>query len=261
MKENIKFEFTIEKSDISSVCVSSFSHSGARTYQEDSFGYNGPFKAGYGGNAFCAVLSDGMGGLSNGDKVSSYAVSSYIKRLCALKTDNAVHKEFIRITNEVNNRVVSGGYGGGATVVALYCCHRGIFFCSTGDSRLYLFRGNALTQLTEDFDVLNRELGKVIDGIVTYTQADTHEERDNLTEFIGAGITLSPDVNIKPLIPQKGDRLLICSDGVYNALSEEELIYCLSADAATAAMGMESAIIEKAIPIQDNATAIVLEFR
>ncbi len=259
MKKELNFEFKINNSEISRISVGEFQSVGARPYQEDSYDYCS-FKTAKGEQGFCAVLSDGMGGLSNGDKVSGDTVSGYIKRLTRLSKDSDIHKSFISITNDINAQVVSGKYGGGATAVAVYCCPEGIFFCSTGDSRLYLFRNNAITQLTEDFDVINRELGKVIDGQLTYAEADANPERNNLVEFIGANKELSPDVNIKPLIPQKGDKLLICSDGVYNALSDREFIYCLNADAISAADTMKSGIADKAVPTQDNATAIILEF-
>lgn len=255
MENQLNFEFTIEKSDITGIAADSFKCTGSRPYQEDNCGFSLQNKK----KAFCAVLSDGMGGLSNGDKVSGYTVSSFIEQMSSIRGD--IPSELVRIINEINSEIVSRQYGGGATALAVYCCQKGVYFCSTGDSRLYLFRKGILTQLTEDFDVMNRELVFVINGEKTYDEAYSNPERDNLVEFIGANKQLSPDANVKPFVPLKGDKLLMCSDGVYNSLSEEDIIYCLGADATAAVLGLESAINEKALPNQDNGSAIVIEFR
>lgn len=69
-----------------------------------------------------------------------------------------------------------------------------------------------------------------------------------------------PDVNIRPLVPRSGDKLLICSDGVYNALSDEEMSLALYKPAQQAADALASAIINKNYTNQDNNTVVVLEF-
>ncbi len=261
MKKQMNFRFSFDSVADTDVSIASFQHTGTRSYQEDSFDFTGPQKTAFGSECFIAVLSDGMGGLSHGDTVSRYVVSSYIKLLSELKSEADIHKQFTAMTSAINNDIISGGTGGGATAVVVYCSRRGVFFCSTGDSRLYLFRNNTLTQLTEDFDVMNRELDKVIDGLATYSDAWNNHERDSLTEFIGANKQLSPDVNISPLTVQRGDKLLLCSDGVYNAVTEKELCGFLSMTPYYASAGMKNAINENKTPAQDNATAVVIEFR
>ena len=64
----------------------------------------------------------------------------------------------------------------------------------------------------------------------------------------------------KPLIPEKNDKLLMCSDGVYNALSSDELSEALSYPAGEAAVKIENLVISKGYSNQDNFTAVVLEF-
>lgn len=261
MDKQNNFRFSFDSVPETDVSIASFQHTGSRNYQEDSYDFTGPLKSASGDECFIAVLSDGMGGLSQGDKVSKYVVSSYIKLLSGLRSYKDIHKQFTAMTAAINNDIVKGGTGGGATAVAVYCCRKGVFFCSTGDSRLYLFRNSILTQLTEDADVMNRELIKVIDGLATYSDAYNNSERDSLTEFIGANKQLSPDVNIKPLEIQPGDKLLLCSDGVYNAIPEKDLSGFLSMTPHYASTGMKNAIDENKTPAQDNATAIVIEFR
>ncbi len=87
-----------------------------------------------------------------------------------------------------------------------------------------------------------------------------NEKKDSLVHYIGSKYEPNPDVNILPFIPRAGDKLLICSDGVYNALSYEEMALSLSCHAQDAANALMSAIISKNYENQDNNTAIVLEF-
>lgn len=61
-------------------------------------------------------------------------------------------------------------------------------------------------------------------------------------------------------MPRKGDKILICSDGVYNALPAAELLSALESPAAEAAELIEKMVLSKGYPDQDNFTAIVLEF-
>lgn len=69
-----------------------------------------------------------------------------------------------------------------------------------------------------------------------------------------------PDVNRIPLVPKCGDKLLICSDGVYNALTDEEMERALFHFAQDAANALADAILKKNYENQDNNTAVVLEF-
>ncbi len=67
-------------------------------------------------------------------------------------------------------------------------------------------------------------------------------------------------MNIRPLVPRSGDKVLICSDGVYNALTDKEMAAALSLPAQNAADSIASGIIGKNYSNQDNNTAVVLEF-
>lgn len=86
-------------------------------------------------------------------------------------------------------------------------------------------------------------------------------ERDSLTQFMGGGVNIQPDATRAPIRPESGDRLLICSDGVYNAVNEQTLLQSLTLSAAAAAEDILGRVLAKGYANQDNLTAAVLEFR
>ncbi len=258
MADKFSVSLRIFGSDVREISIGNGQNRGARDYQEDSFGYTPLNKAESEG--FVAVVADGMGGLSAGDKVSAYAVSSILKMRTTIEGNMPVHVKFRQMISTINREVVLGGSGGGCTFAAVFCRSDGIYWCSVGDSRIYILRNGMLYQLSEDGDYQNQLLDEVIAETLSFEEMLENEKKDSLVHYIGSKYEPNPDVNILPFIPRAGDKLLICSDGVYNALSYEEMALSLSCHAQDAANALMSAIISKNYENQDNNTAIVLEF-
>lgn len=258
MTNNFSVSLRVFGSDVKQISIGNGQSRGARDYQEDSFGYTPLDKAESEG--FVAVVADGMGGLSAGDKVSAYAVSAILNMRTAIEGNMPVHVKFRQMISVINREVVLGGTGGGCTFAAVFCRSDGIYWCSVGDSRIYIKRNNRLFQLSEDGDYQNQLLDQVIAKTLSYEDMLENEKKDALAQYIGNKNEPSPDVNIRPLKPRAGDRVLICSDGVYNALSDEEMVFALQYPAQDAANALMNAIVGKNYPNQDNNTAIVLEF-
>lgn len=258
MKQDYSVRLKIAQSDVKRIAIGNSQHRGARPYQEDSFGYTPLNKAEKDG--FVAVVADGMGGLSAGDKVSSYTVSALLEMRYQVSDMTPVPKRLRQMICAINDKVSSSGIGGGCTSAAVFCCAQGVFWCSVGDSRIYIRRDGMLFQLTEDGDHASDLLDEVIAGELTFDEMMCDEKKDSLVQYIGCGKTLSPDISISPLIPHSGDRLLICSDGVYNALTVGEMSRALELSAQQAADELLEKILGKNYTNQDNCTAVVLEF-
>lgn len=258
MADRFTVSLSISGSDINEIIIGNAQRRGARDYQEDSFGYTPLFKAGDEG--FAAVVADGMGGLSAGDQVSAYAVSAIIEMCSQIGSAAAVHTKFRQMISEINRKVVLGGSGGGCTAASVFCRGDGVYWCSVGDSRIYIFRNGMIFQLSEDGNFQNRLLDDVIAEKLTYESMADNDKKDSLVQYIGSKNEPEPDVNIFPLIPESGDKLLICSDGVYNALSQEEMSRALSVTAQEAADALIEEIVKKNYENQDNNTAVVIEF-
>ena len=254
----IKMKFN--GSDVKKIALGSVNNQGARNYQEDSFGFSSIDKNDVAQYGFTAIVADGMGGLSGGAQVSSYVVSSMLDMQMNREPDVPVHLHLANSLRLVNNSILASGMTGGSTAVVVTCLPAGIHWCTVGDSRVYLFRDGGITVMNEDSDYMNQLIEQVISGELTYEEAGENRKKDSLAQYMGYKGTLTPDVNAKPLIPKRNDKLLLCTDGVYNALTIMELTDALSKPASEAAELIESTVVAKGYSTQDNFTAVVLEF-
>lgn len=260
MAKGFFIRMRIAGSDVRRIALGSISNQGARGYQEDSFGFSSIDKKEVDKYGFTAIVADGMGGLSGGAQVSDYTVTAMLELQKTRDPQMPVHIHLSQSLCAINNSVLQSGLQGGSTAVAVMCLPCGVHWCTVGDSRVYLFRGDSLTAMNEDTDYLNRLIDKVISGEMTYEEAGEDSRKDALAQYIGYREGIIPDANTKPFTPQKNDKLLLCSDGVYNALSAAELKDALSKPAVDAAYDIESKVIAKGYTNQDNFTAVVLEF-
>ena len=247
-------------SDVSKIALGIVNNQGARSYQEDSFGFSSIDQSEVDRNGFTAIVADGMGGISGGAQVSSYVVTAMLGMQTNRDPSIPVHLHLSGSLCAVNNNILLNGMSGGSTAVVVMCLPAGIHWCTVGDSRVYLFRDGCLTVMNEDSDYMNQLIERVISGEISYDEAGGDEKKDSLARYMGYNGEITPDVNAKPLVPKYGDKLMLCSDGVYNALTERELISTLSLPADQAASALEAAVIAKGYPTQDNFTAVVLEF-
>lgn len=250
-------KFTVELKQ-GSIAVGVIQGQGAREYQEDRFGFS-PVKPGEQSEQFTAAVADGMGGLNAGAFVSEYTVKRLLE--AEITPGEDVPEQLCAAVRRISGELAAGGSRGGSTLAAVYCMPQGVYFCSVGDSRIYLRRGSVITQLTQDQDYFSVLLDKVTDGKLSFDQAAQDIDRGSLAQYMGSGTFLTPDMNLIPLAVQPGDRLLICSDGVYNALDREELLQSLMLSAGGAAEDIHGRILAHGYSNQDNFTAVVLEFR
>lgn len=251
-------KFSVEVRGLGTVSAGCVQHQGAREYQEDSVGFT-PLD-GDPMDGFLAVVADGMGGMASGSFVSGWTVRRMLEAEIG-SGQTPVYQQLTEAARRISGEIAAGGSRGGSTMAAVFLDRSGVHICSVGDSRVYLQRGGVLTQLTEDGDYMNVLLGRVINGELTMVQAAEDSEKDSLTQFMGGGVNIQPDVNVIPIRPQAGDRLLICSDGVYNALSDKTLMQSLTLTAAGAAEDIMGRVLARGFSNQDNLTAAVLEFR
>lgn len=254
----IKMRFS--GSDVKRIALGSVNNQGARSYQEDSFGFSSIDKDDVEKYGFTAIVADGMGGLSGGAQVSSYVVSSMLDMQMNRDPAVPVSLHLSQSLCTVNNSILLSGMTGGSTAVVVTCLPTGIHWCTVGDSRVYLFRDGKLTTMNEDSDYMNRLIERVISGEMTFDEAGEDRKKDSLTQYMGHKGGINPDVNPRPLVPKRNDKLLLCTDGVYNALTVSELNESLSLPAEEAAAQIESRVVAKGYSTQDNFTAVVLEF-
>jgi protein phosphatase len=151
------------------------------------------------------VLKDGAQELKN-------AADQEIENCIRVILNRANHKVLESSTRNPANE------GMGTTLTALVFRERQVLLAHIGDSRAYLWRGNTLTQLTNDHSLVG-ELVRL--GQISAEEADTHPQRHVLVRAVGAAWDIEIDSQITEWVP--GDVFLLCTDGVSNVLSEQEL--------------------------------------
>jgi protein phosphatase len=190
------------------------SHVGAvRTLNEDSF-LDRPDQGIW-------AIADGMGGHEAGDKASMGVVTALamVNRASGLSELIGDAKQRLLALNQ-SLGVVPGRVG--STVVALLSQGTHIAVLWAGDSRAYLFRDNALKQLTVDH---SRVQELVTHGLLDPEKAQDHPDANIITRAIGMAAAVEFDTKI--LEAESGDTYLLCSDGLYRDVREEEIVQCL----------------------------------
>lgn len=243
--------------------VGNLQHVGSRKEQQDSFCIsdigNEKFLTEKG---LMAVVADGMGGLEGGALISNLVTDTFIKNYNDQFNFEPV--SFLYHTAQsaeltVENYMKQTGINGGSTLVAVMIKDYQMNYVSVGDSHIYLLRNNVLTLINKEhsFGALLRE--KAERGEIDPREPDINPKRNSLTAYIGMGSFEIVDRNSQPIVLRGGDKVLLCSDGVYNALGDDALISALAGDATTAARKVQADILAQNIPSQDNFTAVIIE--
>lgn len=179
------------------------------------------------------LVADGVGGHKDGELASRTAVADiadYIREypLPDGSDQKAVQDYLESLLQKVNlhifQMVKTDAPGGMATtLVGVYLSGQNAFAVNIGDSRLYHIRNGEIRQITEDHTYVN---SLVKEGIITKEQGRTHPDRNMITRAIGAEESVRPDHYSFSV--EKDDILLLCTDGLYNEISDEELADRLS---------------------------------
>jgi PPM family protein phosphatase len=211
------------------------------------------------GEDFLLVMADGMGGHPAGDVASQIAMDTLIEAFPALP-DGDLGLALKQAYRRANEAVFQAGEdepahaGMGTTLTSALLHGKYATIAHVGDSRAYLLRGEALTQVTRDHTVVADEVAQ---GRITAEAARRDPRRNVLTHVIGTHPRLEsklPAIFELTLLP--GDRLLLCSDGLYDVLDDGDMRRALvEQDPGDAARQLVTAAKERGT--RDNATAVV----
>ena len=233
---------------------------GARESQQDCFAVSpDELRGEYG---LLAVVADGMGGLTDGDKVSQAAVGAMLDGFCAAPGDGQLALlELLQKANLAVNRLLGAENlsKSGSTLAAALIRGGRFHWLSVGDSRIALLRGGALIQLNREHIYKNELLLSAVNGQESFASALSRPKAAGLTSYLGMGRLKHVDIPAAPVEVLPGDVFVLMSDGVYNALDERELISALSRPAHSAADEIKRAVTAKGYRTQDNFTAVIIE--
>ncbi len=228
---------------------------GEREEQQDAFGFSPNNK--WKDKGFLAVLCDGMGGLDSGAVISNKLVADVIKEFPysfdALKEGWIIDSLSAEIYSQYSGR-------GGTTLIITYLKDDKLWFASVGDSDLLLYRGGRIYAMNQRQEYGNHLLMKVVDDALAMEQIEGNPDAPALTEFMGAQHA-DPDYSITPWQVMDGDTYLLCSDGISDTLSFDEIREAMSHSPAECAEILEKSIMEKNKRYQDNYTAIIFSIK
>ncbi|UNC91456.1 PP2C family protein-serine/threonine phosphatase [Candidatus Contubernalis alkaliaceticus] len=240
-------------------------HVGFRENQEDAFAFSDlenlelVDKKGV-----LAVVADGMGGLSLGEEASRVAVQTFLREFTLKDRHEPVSHCLERALKVANNSVFDLAYQDGleldigTTLIAAVIFKDELHWISVGDSRIYHFRQGRLTQLTRDHIFMNQLIEDVNNGKITRSEAENHPEGSFLTSYLGLPEIPEIDRSNGPLIMAPGDAVLLCSDGLYNTLSNEEIAAVFKNTKWNIAEELVREALLKNKRHQDNITVVVL---
>ncbi len=181
------------------------------------------------------MIADGVGGNRSGEIASQSALDALEKFIRHnppewLGSRDEIFRYFRSAVTYVNQFIiklseVKPQYAGMATTLAFaYIRENEMYVANVGDSRVYLAHGDMMQQITDDHTYVN-DLVKM--GAITKDEAHMHARKNVITRAIGANANNEPDCFSVPL--EKGDRVLLCSDGLYDEVDDETMLKVLTA--------------------------------
>ncbi len=246
-------------SDKLSFKIQSVSETGpSRQQNEDSLLHLFP---GHDTQTVFAMVADGMGGHNAGEVASSMAcevANAYIKRQYTLANTPAMleilmqqmHQQ-IRNASQQNNQY----QGMGTTAVCVFIKDTEAHFASVGDSRIYYYSNNTLQQLTTDQTLVNQMISE---GKITVEEGQHHEMKHVLLQALGTVVQIKPELSNTAIEVKAGDKFFLCSDGIYDMLSDEDLLQLLSMPSAALTMECVKALCTQR-RARDNFSAVLME--
>lgn len=239
--------------------VAALHNIGRRSGQQDSFDVV-PCAGG-----LLAVVADGMGGLSDGDKVSKKIVSTFHEDAARVRPGQSIDAlyQMLAHANQEVNRMLGTALQGkcGSTLLAVLMEKERMQWTAVGDSRIYLYRGGSLIQVNREHTYKIDLLERAVNGEMSFADLRKDAQLTRLCSYMGMGRIKHVDGSLNTVRLLPGDRILLMSDGVFNTLSEEEIAGVLSRfdDVEQAAAVLEKKVLEKNSPTQDNFTCVILK--
>jgi serine/threonine protein phosphatase PrpC len=240
-------------------------HQGARETQQDSFGFSDLDDHQFVAHAgLLGVVADGMGGMAHGGAAGAIAVRTLLQEYAAKSGGEPIPDALLRALRRANDAVVDMAREAGTpdevgTTAAVIVVHDAtLHWIAAGDTRIYLCREGRLTQVNPDHIYAAELDAKAAAGTISEAEAHDDPDRNALTSHLGTARIRQIDRSMRPLPLFEGDRVLVCSDGVYRALSADEMAAPLADNPQRACETLVARVHAKQLERQDNMTAIVI---
>jgi len=190
-----------------------------RTENEDSLGV---FKV---DNGLLTIVCDGLGGNNAGEVASQLAVDTVYNHFKDTLKNNYLERiksSVIEANKIIYEKAISNSNlkGMSTTVETLFIKDDKAYWGHIGDSRIYIFADNKLTQITKDHSFVQK---LVDEGVLSKEEAEVHPNRNIITRALGDSIPVEVDLNIVEIQSQKEVFFFVCTDGVNGVIDTNEL--------------------------------------
>lgn len=211
-----------------------------------------------------AIVADGMGGHRAGDVASKMTVShlqEMWEQTEGIETADQAEAWLKKHILEVNQLVYEHSRnnqeceGMGTTIEAVIATENFTSIAHVGDSRCYILNDTGFQQLTEDHTLVN-ELVRT--GQITKEDAEHHPRKNWILRALGTEQDVK--IDIKTIMFEEGDFLLICSDGLSNKVNDTEMVNILQNQDSLERKAQELINMANENGGEDNITLIILEF-
>ncbi len=177
------------------------------------------------------IVADGMGGHTKGQEASSLAIRvaggvilrevllPALSRRASEIANRPIHEILTEATLSANQAVAQMESDAGTTLTSALVLGHSAYVAHVGDTRVYYLNDEGLHQITQDHSLVNRltELGQI-----SAQEAQHHPQRNFLYRAVGQVYELKVDTYSRRL--EAGSHLILCSDGLWSAVSEEEIV-------------------------------------
>ena len=240
---------------ITSLCYTASAQSllGGREEQQDAYCLERRW-----GEIFAAVC-DGIGGLPDGAEASRSAVQALLTAFHK-KPQAAPSYLYRQAIDWMDRAVAEQTAGGGSTIVSVWVRSGGLYWLSIGDSGLFLLRGGSLQRLVPEHNYAALLKQRLERGEISQLLYDREIGRGRaLTSYLGMnGISLYAQ-NQYPLTLERGDVILLCSDGLVNTVTDQEIMFEILHNGQPEDCLQRLMAISKQRGAPDNVTAVLIE--
>lgn len=241
---------------------------GSRSSQQDFYimDNNSDYNA---DKRFIAVLCDGMGGLSCGEKASAACAEMVYRAFHEIDLIDS-YSDFYRFVIEQADMEVAlirneaeRVSRAGTTLVSAVIADGYLHWASVGDSHIYLISGGNIKRIVNEHNYTMLLNDKVKRGEISQSDADRDPQKDALISYIGMGGVRCVDINAKPYPLKSGDYVVLCSDGVYRTLDDAKLCDIIlknKSNVQKSANEIVDLITLLKAKGQDNATVAIMQY-
>ena len=208
------------------------------------------------------VVCDGMGGANAGNVASQLAVESFVQALQSLPegTPEEPAALLAQAAEQANGAVFHRANtdpecrGMGTTMVAALVVEQTAHLLNIGDSRAYHISGGGIEKVTRDHSLVEDMVER---GQITADEARNHPRKNLITRALGSEAHIRADLYEKPLA--SGDYLLLCSDGLSNMVTDQEMLFEVLHGGASEECCKRLLDVAMSRGATDNVTAVLIE--